>query len=138
MALKAKSSDTNKKPDEPRSHRKNRGLGILKQCKTCGELGHNKRSCNGEVGGNSSLPGSASEASRTTRRAAKDGHANSPAVGSAQPAKDVTISAPPPPTDNQSNPRPTRHRKRGAVTIETLNATRNAARYMAAMRSAKR
>nr|POE60375.1 hypothetical protein CFP56_33299 [Quercus suber] len=78
-------------PDEPRSHRKNRGLGISKQCKSCGKLGHNKRSCKGEVGGNSSLPGSASQASRTT-------------------------SAPPPPTDNQSNPRPTRQRKRGAVT----------------------
>nr|POE44704.1 hypothetical protein CFP56_77900 [Quercus suber] len=99
---------------------------------------HNKRSCKGEVGGNSSLPGSASQASRTTRRVAKDGHANSPAVGSAHPAKDVTTSAPPPPTDNQSNPRPTRQRKRGAVTTETLNATGNAARYMAAMRSTKR
>ena len=54
-------------PDEPRSHRKNRGLGISKQCKLCGKLGHNKRSCKGEVGGNSSLPGSASQANRTTR-----------------------------------------------------------------------
>ncbi|XP_023885703.2 uncharacterized protein LOC111997793 [Quercus suber] len=110
-------------PDEPRSHRKKRVLGISKQCKLCGKLGHNKRSCKGEVGGNSSLPRSASQASRTTRRAAKDGHANSPAVGSAQPAKDVTTSAPPPPTDNQSNPRPKRQRKKSAVTIETLNAT---------------
>nr|POE44608.1 hypothetical protein CFP56_77093 [Quercus suber] len=96
------------KPNEPRSHRKNRGLGISKQCKTCEKLGHNKRSCKGEVGGNSSLPWSASQASRTTRRAAKDSHANSLAVGSAQLAKDVTTSAPPPPTDNQSNPRPAR------------------------------
>ena len=55
-------------PNEPRSHRKKRGLGISKQCKLCGKLGHNKRSCKGEVGGNSSLPGSASQASRTTRR----------------------------------------------------------------------
>ena len=47
-------------PDEPRSHRKNRGLGISKQCKLCGKLGYNKRSCKGEVGGNSFLPGSAS------------------------------------------------------------------------------
>nr|POF09274.1 hypothetical protein CFP56_18142 [Quercus suber] len=93
-------------PDEPRSHRKNRGLGISKQRKNCGKLGHNKRSCKGEVGGNSSLLGSASQVSRTT--------------------------------DNQSNPRLTRQRKRGAVTTETLNATENAARYMAAMRSAKR
>lgn len=124
--------------DEPRRHRKNRGLGISKQCKLCGKLEHNKRSCKGEVGGNSSLLGSASQASRTTRRTAKDGHANRPTVGSAQPAKDVTTSAPPPLTDNQSNPRPTRQRKKGAVTTETLNATGNAARYMVAMRSAKR
>ena len=41
-------------PDEPRSHRKNRGVGISKQCKGCGKLGHNKRSYKGEVGGNSS------------------------------------------------------------------------------------
>ena len=54
-------------PDEPRSHRKNRGVGISKQCKGCGKLGHNKRTCKGEVGGNSSLPGSASQVSRTTR-----------------------------------------------------------------------
>ncbi|XP_050259882.1 uncharacterized protein LOC126704948 [Quercus robur] len=89
-------------PDEPISHRKKRGLGISKQCKLCGKLGHNKRSCKGEVGGNSSLPGSASQASRTTRRAAKDAQL---IVHRAQPSSndDVTTSAPPPPTDNQSN-----------------------------------
>ena len=54
--------------DEPRSHRKNKGVGILKQCKACGKLGHNRRSYKGEIGGNSSLPGSASQVSRTTRR----------------------------------------------------------------------
>ena len=55
-------------PNEPRSHRKNRGLGISKQCKSCEKLEHDRRSYKGEVGGNSSLPGSASQASRTTRR----------------------------------------------------------------------
>ena len=55
-------------PDKPKSHKKNRGVGISKQCKACGKLGHNSRSCKGEVGGNSSLPGSASQVSRTTRR----------------------------------------------------------------------
>ena len=55
-------------PDEPRSHRKNRGVGISKQCKGCGKLGHNRRTCKGKVGGNSSLPGSASQVNRTTRR----------------------------------------------------------------------
>nr|POF20735.1 hypothetical protein CFP56_73729 [Quercus suber] len=137
------------KPDERRSHKKNRRVGILKQCKACGKLGHNNRSCKGEVGGNSSLPGSASQVSRTIRRAAKDGHANSLAIGNAQPGSnphraqpssngDVTTTAPPPPTDNQSNPRSKRQRKRSAITIKTLNASRNATRYMEAMRSAGR
>ena len=86
-------------------------------------------------------------------QAAKDGHANNPAVGSAQPSSNaqpmvhraqpssndnVTTSEPPPPTNNQSNPRPKRQRKRSAVTTETLNATGNATRYMATMRSAGR
>ena len=70
-------------------------------------------------------------------QAAKDAQ---PTVHRAQPSfnDDVTTSAPPPPTDNQSNPRPKRQRKRSAVTTETLNATGNAARYMAVMISAKR
>ena len=43
-------------PNEPmRGHSK--GLGFAKRCKSCGKIGHNKRSCNSEVGGNSSLPG---------------------------------------------------------------------------------
>nr|POE53068.1 hypothetical protein CFP56_06921 [Quercus suber] len=43
-------------PNEPRrGHSK--GLGIAKRCKTCGKIGYNKRSCKGEVGGISSLPG---------------------------------------------------------------------------------
>ncbi|KAL0011047.1 hypothetical protein SO802_006155 [Lithocarpus litseifolius] len=115
---------------------------ISKQGKACGKLGHNRRSCKGEVGGNSSLLGSASQVNRTTRRATKDGHANSPAVGSAQlgsnaqptvhrvqlsSTDDVTTTTPPPPTNNQSNSRPKRQRKRNAVTTETLNASRNAA-----------
>ena len=54
--------------DEPRSHRKNRGLGISKQCKSCRKLGHNRRSCKGEDRWNSSLPRNASQVSRTTRR----------------------------------------------------------------------
>ena len=43
-------------PNEPRrGHYK--GLGIAKRCKSCGKIDHNKRSCKGEVRGNSSLPG---------------------------------------------------------------------------------
>ena len=44
-----------REPNEPkRGHSK--GLGIAKRWKSCGKIGHNKRSCKGEVGGNSSLP----------------------------------------------------------------------------------
>ncbi|XP_030939780.1 uncharacterized protein LOC115964654 [Quercus lobata] len=43
-------------PNEPRrGHYK--GLGIAKRYKSCGKIDHNKRSCKGEVGGNSSLLG---------------------------------------------------------------------------------
>ena len=43
-----------REPYEPTSGKR---AGISKQCKTCGKLGHNKRTCKGEIGGNSSLPG---------------------------------------------------------------------------------
>ncbi|KAK9986997.1 hypothetical protein SO802_031948 [Lithocarpus litseifolius] len=76
-------------PDEPRSHRKNRGASIPKQCKACGKLGHSRRSCKREVGGSSSLPRSASQVNKTIRRETKDRHANSIAVGSAQPSSNA-------------------------------------------------
>ena len=41
-----------KEPNEPTSRR----AGISKQCRAYGKLRHNKRICNGEIGGNSSLP----------------------------------------------------------------------------------
>ena len=44
-----------REPNEP-SKEHSKGLGIAKRCKSCGKIGHNKRSCRGEVGGNSSLP----------------------------------------------------------------------------------
>ena len=47
-----------REPNERRGHSK--GLGIAKRCKSCGRMGHNKRSCKSEVGGNSSLPTAAS------------------------------------------------------------------------------
>nr|XP_023900754.1 uncharacterized protein LOC112012612 [Quercus suber] len=43
-------------PNEPRRGYY-KGLGIAKRCKSCGKIGHNKKSYKGEVGGNSSLPG---------------------------------------------------------------------------------
>ena len=47
-----------KKAREPNELSKghSKGLGIAKRCKSCGKIGQNKRSCKGEVGGNSSLP----------------------------------------------------------------------------------
>ena len=47
-----------KRVREPKKPRKghSKGLGIAKRCKSCGKIGHNKRSCKGEVRGNSSLP----------------------------------------------------------------------------------
>ena len=47
-----------KRAREPNERRRghSKGLGIAKRCKSCGRMGQNKRSCKGEVGGNSSLP----------------------------------------------------------------------------------
>ena len=42
--------------DEPKVGTKFRKTGSVKKCKKCGKLGHNKRSCKWEVGGNSKLP----------------------------------------------------------------------------------
>ena len=43
-----------REPNEP-SKGHSKGLGIAKRCKSCGKIGHNKRSCKSEVGCNSSL-----------------------------------------------------------------------------------
>nr|POE55531.1 hypothetical protein CFP56_65385 [Quercus suber] len=51
-----------KEPNKP-----TRRAGISKQCKTCGKLGHNKRSCKGEIGGNSSLPGTTNRTSASSK-----------------------------------------------------------------------
>ena len=53
-----------KEPDEPTRHTKLRIVGVPKKCKAYGRLGHNKRSCKGEVGGNSSLLGAAKKPKR--------------------------------------------------------------------------
>ena len=52
-----------RKPNEPTSRR----AGISKQCKACGKLGHNRRSCRGEIGGNSSLPGTTNRTSTSNK-----------------------------------------------------------------------
>ena len=53
-----------KEPDEPTRHTKLRIVGVPKKCKAYGRLGYNKRSCKGEVGGNSSLLGAAKKPKR--------------------------------------------------------------------------
>ena len=45
-----------REPDEPKAGTKLGKTGTAKKCKKCGKLGHNKRSCKWEVGGNSKLP----------------------------------------------------------------------------------
>ena len=53
-----------KEPDEPTRRTKLRRVGVPKKCKAWGRLGHNKRSCKGEVRGNSSVPGAAKKPKR--------------------------------------------------------------------------
>nr|POF21006.1 hypothetical protein CFP56_59200 [Quercus suber] len=145
-----------REPNEPRrGHSK--GLGIAKRCKSCGKIGHNKRSCKGEVGGNSSLPTAAgggpnsrsSSQKQTTNGAHVGGvggatggvainEPNPPRVppttqagSSAATTRQATSSAPP--NSTTSNPSKNTHgnpkkRKKGSVTSETLNASRNASR----------
>ena len=50
-------------PNEPTSRR----TGISKQCKACGKLKHNRRSCKDEIGGNSSLPGTTNRTSTSNK-----------------------------------------------------------------------
>ena len=52
-----------REPNEPTSRR----AGISKQCKACGKLWHNKRSCKSEIGENSSLPGTTNRTSATNK-----------------------------------------------------------------------
>nr|POE91190.1 hypothetical protein CFP56_37796 [Quercus suber] len=53
-----------REPNEPTSKR----VGISKQCKACGKLGHNRRSCKDEIGGNSSLPGTTNRISTYNKK----------------------------------------------------------------------
>ena len=52
-----------REPNEPISKR----VGISKQCKAWGKLGHNRRSCKGEIGGNSSLLGNTNRTSTSNK-----------------------------------------------------------------------
>ena len=52
-----------REPNEPTSKK----AGISKQCKACGKLRHNRRSCKGEIGGNSSLPGTANRTNTSSK-----------------------------------------------------------------------
>ena len=52
-----------REPNEPTSRR----AGFSKQCKVCGKLGHNRRSCKGEIGGNSLLPSTTNRTSTSNK-----------------------------------------------------------------------
>nr|POE80791.1 hypothetical protein CFP56_51819 [Quercus suber] len=138
-----------KEPDEPTCHTKLRRVGVPKKCKACGRLGHNKRSCKGEVRGNSSLPGAAKKPKRK-RTNTKNGHEGGPSGGSPTIEPNQT-SAPPttseaefpcaPPNSNATTSTPSTNSCRGStkskkrtITDETLRATTNASRYMDALR----
>ena len=56
-----------REPNEP-----TRRAGFSKQCKTCDKVGHNRRSCKGEIRGNSSLAGTTNRTSASNR--VIDGH----------------------------------------------------------------
>nr|POF17221.1 hypothetical protein CFP56_56104 [Quercus suber] len=152
-------------PNEPRRGH-NKGLGIAKRCKSCRIIGHNKRSCKGEVGGNSSLPGAQNQ--RKHRPMQTNG--NGQRATQEQPHATSMPSSQQPRTNQQGNrpsklqPRSSRQpstnhiasnnpasnnlassnltrtnprkRRRGTVTNETLTASRNASRYKEALRSA--
>ncbi|KAK9995780.1 hypothetical protein SO802_020466 [Lithocarpus litseifolius] len=142
-----------REPNEPKRGHSN-GLGIAKRCKSCGKLGHNKRSCKGEVGGNSSLPtagggglNSRSSILKQTSGGMAINEPNPPRVpptkqagSSAATTKQATSNAPPnsttfnPSKNTHGNPQ---KRKKGSVTSETLNASRNAPRYREALRFAE-
>ncbi|XP_030958475.1 uncharacterized protein LOC115980352 [Quercus lobata] len=73
-----------------------RRVGISKQCRTCGKIGHNKRSCKGEVGGNSSLPDTTNKtsAAKKTNKCRNYSNINQPTgQAQAQPSSICTTSA---------------------------------------------
>nr|POE65458.1 hypothetical protein CFP56_49537 [Quercus suber] len=146
-----------REPNEP-SKGHSKGLGISKRCKSCGNIGHNKRSCKGEVGGNYSLPTAASSGPnrrnsrpKQTSNNGNGGRASGLAINepaSIHPTRSnaatttpVTSSAPSNRPANNSvatsyatkssappNTSTSKMRKR-SITSDTLNASRNASRY---------
>ena len=52
-----------REPNELTSRR----AGISTQCKACGKLWHNRRSCKGKIGGNSSLPGTTNKTNTSNK-----------------------------------------------------------------------
>ncbi|KAK9985988.1 hypothetical protein SO802_030939 [Lithocarpus litseifolius] len=88
--------------NEPRrGHSK--GFGIAKRCKSCEKIGHNKRSCKGEVGGNSSLLGTQNQ----MRHRPKKTNANGQGVTQEQPNATSMPSSQQPRT-NQQGTRPSK------------------------------
>ncbi|KAK9997189.1 hypothetical protein SO802_021875 [Lithocarpus litseifolius] len=83
-----------------------RRAGISKQCKACGKIGHNKRSCKGEIEGNSSLPDTTNRTSATnkTSRCRNYSNINQPTrQAQAQPSSTTPFAPPQPSVSSQSS-----------------------------------
>ncbi|XP_030939765.1 uncharacterized protein LOC115964636 [Quercus lobata] len=155
-----------REPNEP-SKGHSKGLGIAKRCKSCGKIGHNKRSCKGEVGGNSSLPTAAASGpnrrSSRPKQTSNSGHGgrvsgvainepnqqrvpstNRPANNSAannrssapsnNPANNNSAATTYTPRSSALLNTSTSKRRKGSITSDTLNASRNASRYREVLR----
>ncbi|KAL0010177.1 hypothetical protein SO802_005285 [Lithocarpus litseifolius] len=83
-----------------------RRVGISKQCRACGKIGYNKRSCKGEIGGNSSLPGTTNRTSaiNKTSRCRNYSNINQPTrQAQAQPSSVTQFAPPQPSVSSQSS-----------------------------------
>ncbi|KAK9998276.1 hypothetical protein SO802_017879 [Lithocarpus litseifolius] len=83
-----------------------RRAGISKQCRACGKIGHNKRSCKGEIGGNSSLPGTTNRtsAANKTSRCRNYSNINQPTgQAQAQPSSATPFAPPQTSVSSQSS-----------------------------------
>ncbi|KAK9989435.1 hypothetical protein SO802_029674 [Lithocarpus litseifolius] len=127
-----------REPNEPTSRR----AGISKQCKACGKLGHNRRNCKGEIGRNSSLPGTTNRTNTSKKSSMHSPSTPSAPYLSSKPSfrpgashqsGSTTQNLGAHQNSSSSNPNP-RQKNTRVVTSETLKASKNASRYMKAIR----
>uniref|UniRef100_A0A2N9HNE0 CCHC-type domain-containing protein n=1 Tax=Fagus sylvatica TaxID=28930 RepID=A0A2N9HNE0_FAGSY len=141
-----------REPDESKAGTKLGRIGTAKKCKKCGKLGHNKRSCKGEVGGNSKLPQATGEKRKMSMGrkgsvggsmaavaalAASSMAAATPSAAAASLTSSASVSRTPGAAASSSNTKAQKKQKNGTftiVTVETLRASKNASRYMSAFK----